>query len=879
MESSSSSSASNQTLPEDIRWRVTDEAYFSEETEEDDDRVLYRGSRTEKQIIHLQWIGIPEEELDEIMGISHRLMLVKEVAFAIELPEINKLLLEGLFNLKSFSSGDIVKWSSIKNISVDNCPNLKKFGLGNIKSVITENTENFEDTKSAHLFESWDDELSTIIEYDIDGTEKLDKIIHNIQPSHFSNLIVLRAKHCDEKLYEFMCILIKRSNKLQVINIENCNKLLYIFDVTITVDLKDEDDKYLTQIKELELTTLRNLRNIWNYSPHGIFELRNLQKVHIKDCSPLEFIFYYYGVDRLLQLKELKLEACDMLKKVIQYAGYSNKATAIKFPALSKVELKSLSRFLCFHVGHLQFPNLKTLMIEKCPQLKYFTPGSATAYRMETIYSKSFSELNELQIHGCHKLVCVICSMRLQELENLKKLSVSHCHSLETVFNIDAEILDSSLPQLDELILISLPNLTHIINREISDVCQHMQILQIKQCKSLNMLPMSLMLTKIEISDCGVLEKVVIIKKEEIRVNFFQLKDVSLENLTKFSCGFPSTSEFPSLEILKITNCPAIVTFVEEPKKVDGLLESATSNYFFPTSLSLEKLKILYIINQDIEKLWHRNCPPTSFCELENLTLSVNKKMLNVISSSMIERFNKLEKLTLHKCESLTEIFNLEDDKIIHNIQEMFPQLRKLVLSDLSKLEYIWNKEPQVSFFLKLESLYIVHCDSLKSLFSFSSAKNLGNLKLLKLYNCDKIEEVISSDINEDGKTNFSNDLLTQNKKEKFQVFSKLANKRKQKDKDASENSGKCLSIFPKIECLELKDLPNFVSFHKKNQTFNWPNLKMVRVKNIPNMKTFSGGIINTPLLRSVYVTSVKKLWLGNLKNTISYMRNSSGIH
>ncbi|KAL2322697.1 hypothetical protein Fmac_027076 [Flemingia macrophylla] len=128
--------------------------------------------------------------------------------------------------------------------------------------------------------------------------------------------------------------------------------------------------------------------------------------------------------------------------------------------------------------------------------------------------------------------------------------------------------------------------------------------------------------------------------------------------------------------------------------------------------LSLEKLKILYITNQDIEKLWHCNCPLRSFCELENLTLSTNRKMLNVITSSMIERFNKLEKLTLHKCELLAEVFNLEDDKIKHIIQEMFPQLKKLVLSDLRKLECVWNKEPQA---LKLH----FHCHYSEQLIEF----------------------------------------------------------------------------------------------------------------------------------------------------------------
>lgn len=134
--------------------------------------------------------------------------------------------------------------------------------------------------------------------------------------------------------------------------------------------------------------------------------------------------------------------------------------------------------------------------------------------------------------------------------------------------------------------------------------------------------------------------------------------------------------------------------------------------YIRSLQCSLDNLKVLYIINQDVEKLWHYNCPSKSFCELKILTLS-NNKLLSVISSDMIIRFYNLEKLTLDKCESLTEVFNLEE--VDHNIQEIIPELRELALSYLSNLTCVWNKEPHVPFFPNLMSLYIVHCATLES--------------------------------------------------------------------------------------------------------------------------------------------------------------------
>lgn len=251
----------------------------------------------------------------------------------------------------------------------------------------------------------------------------------------------------------------------------------------------------------------------------------------------------------------------------------------------------------------------------------------------------------------------------------------------------------------------------------------------------------------------------------------------------------------------------------------------------------MDKLKVLYVINQDAKKLWHCSCPSESFCELENMTLS-NKT--NCWVSSLLawsKDSTTWKKLTSDKCELLTEVFNLKDEKPDLNIQEMLPQLSVLALSNLRGLTGVWNKEPQVPFFQNLVSLFIVHCDSLKSLLSLSSAQNLGKLKLLRLCGCDKIEEAISSD-----------------------------------------NDENMSIIFPKIECLVLKVLPKLVSFCQQSETFDWPNLQILRVSNISSMETFSRANLNTPLLRSVHITFAKKLWLGNLNDTISYMHKNPGM-
>lgn len=80
------------------------------------------------------------------------------------------------------------------------------------------------------------------------------------------------------------------------------------------------------------------------------------------------------------------------------------------------------------------------------------------------------------------------------------------------------------------------------------------------------------------------------------------------------------------------------------------------------------------------------------------------------------------------------------------------------------------------------------------------------------------------------------------------------------------------------MECLVLKNLPKLVSFFQPNATSDWPNLQTMRTSNISSMETFSRDNIYTPLLRSVHITFAKKLWLGNLNRTISYMHKNLGM-
>lgn len=213
------------------------------------------------------------------------------------------------------------------------------------------------------------------------------------------------------------------------------------------------------------------------------------------------------------------------------------------------MEFKFLPNLRKIYSGHLEFPSLQSVMIENCPILEKLTTGFAEPNEKPTIDGKSFFELNEIVFHRYNNLVCVISSETLHELRNLKKLVVTRCKKLKIVFNIHQEISYSTqlLHQLYELVLIDLPKLTCITNKENCRLYPNLKTLHVKQCNSLSLLQVPQNLINMEISNSHMLEKIIITEEQvEIRrekLTFHELKHVSLENLSKLSVAFSSIYE------------------------------------------------------------------------------------------------------------------------------------------------------------------------------------------------------------------------------------------------------------------------------------------------------------------------------------------------
>ena len=77
---------------------------------------------------------------------------------------------------------------------------------------------------------------------------------------------------------------------------------------------------------------------------------------------------------------------------------------------------------------------------------------------------------------------------------------------------------------------------------------------------------------------------------------------------------------------------------------------------------SLETLTIMHMENLKI--IWHNQLAKDSFFKLHSLFVEYCENLVNIFESNMLIRFQSLEKLYVHDCGSLQEIFELQGQDV-----------------------------------------------------------------------------------------------------------------------------------------------------------------------------------------------------------------------
>lgn len=127
-------------------------------------------------------------------------------------------------------------------------------------------------------------------------------------------------------------------------------------------------------LKELHIHSYKDISNTWCHQiPIDFFS--GLEKLEINSCDSITSLFSSSTAANLVNLKELTIQRCLEMAKVIE--DEENVRERSPFPSLELLELKDLPKLASFCEWRcvLELPLLKHVLIGDCPRMKSLTLG------------------------------------------------------------------------------------------------------------------------------------------------------------------------------------------------------------------------------------------------------------------------------------------------------------------------------------------------------------------------------------------------------------------------------------------------------------------------------------------------------------------------
>ncbi|CAL5336474.1 unnamed protein product [Camellia sinensis] len=492
------------------------------------------------------------------------------------------------------------------------------------------------------------------------------------------------------------------------------------------------------------------------------------------------------------------------------------------------------------------FPVLENLKITKVPNI--IEIWDKQLLRVPENESKSFCQLKEMEVNNCEKMVNVVWSNMLPQLQNLEKLKLYGCPNMEVIVweqeneegpTNDDIIVFTQLTTLylqnltklksfhswstrsetqplfnhqvaflvlENLKITKVPNITEIWDKQLLTVLENesksfcqLKEMEVNNCEKmvnvvwLNMLPQVQNLEKLNVYGCPNMEVIVWEQENEKGhtnddiIVFTRLTTLCLQNLTKLKSfySWPTKSEAQPL-------------FNHQRSLFSR--RKCLVQVVFP---ALEELLISRVPN--ITEIWGKQFPS----ELKVAKVNCFEKLMDVVQSNMLPRLQNLRKLSKNAKEKEMAQEKKNDDVIV------FPRLRIVRLDNLQNLETFWRtrrSEAQTLFNHQIAcpELRVLSIGWLPNITDVWDKKLLPtgsfyHLREVRIEGCDKLVNVILSNM----LPRLQN--LTELSVQYCPMVEEILSEKGEEkaDVEAKEN----IILFPQLKTLELGSLENLESF------------------------------------------------------------------
>ncbi|XP_050237707.1 uncharacterized protein LOC126687246 isoform X2 [Mercurialis annua] len=752
-----------------------------------------------KSLSQLKQIDIRDCKLIEEIIVTEDSVDDEEETAKICFPKLEILMLGDLRKLRRFCTGHPTDFQSLKELYIFNCTAFTTFIAGTQQ--INSEADKFSKKKKKKnsLFNGMV-MFPKLEVLHLESMGNLANIWHSqLMPNSFSKLKALKIRHCPSLLMVFPPDDLPRFHTLEELRIGYCDSLQEIFKFQESNAEEDTDVVGEFKLRELQITGLDKLKNIWNKDPPTVFTFQELHSVAIYGCDALKNIFPTSIATCLSQLQSLSIERCGV-EEIAAKSESAGSDLYFKFPQLTSFILDQLPELKSFYSGRhsAEWPKLKYLRLIECDSAIMFGSeeeahrgGSQrnVSFQPFFMFEKLNQNLEQLTLHHKDLLRIQIgqypanCFSKLQVLR-LQSLSpessiilfgfLKTLHSLEELV-VDKGSLeelfsdeDAVYVPLKHLFIINARKLKHIWKQDarLKPVTQYLETLTIESCVSLSKIVQSASsfrnLVTLKVSLCRKLESLFTMSTTKTMVN---LTEMSLDNCGMMTevvenDGDETQDEvvFSKLKSLQFQSLPSLTSFTPGnqafsfPLLEEVLVYKCPQMEIFSTGvLSTPKLRsVRKSKNSQGNHYWEGNLNATiSYLFVERLLPQGVEKRIKVSEFPALKehwhdkhlwrRFLDVESLTVDGCASLAKALSAN---LLHSLNK----LTTLEVRECGSIEEVFDLEGmsivRAGLLPRLRELRLSDLPMLRSLWNEDPTKilNLRNLTVIKVENCNSLK-------------------------------------------------------------------------------------------------------------------------------------------
>ncbi|KAA8521168.1 hypothetical protein F0562_011827 [Nyssa sinensis] len=439
-----------------------------------------------------------EEERVEVVDLApfeQQSLFNDKVAF----PSLEELYIKGMdeLNNKWHAALPTESFCKLRVLVLESCGKLLSVGPLNLLQRL-ENLQELEISKCGSLeevFKVEEEETSMKIHDHTKREEETTLVFHQLSIMRFKCLPYLRSFYSGSCILEFP--------SLKELWIECCGKLETIIP-TINAPTQHFFNKKVTfpSLEKLYIKGMDELNNKW----HTVLPTESFSKLRVlvlESCGKLLSVGPLNLLQRLENLQELEISKCGSLEEVFKveeeetsmkiHDHTKREETTLVFHQLKIMRFKYLLYLRSFYSGSciLEFPSLEELRIECCGKLETIFPtiNAPTQHffnkkvvlpGLKKLYLISLFNLREigigslplhfiqiLEVRDCGNLRNLFSSSIATTLERLEELKIESCEVMEEIVaseGLEEVINQIVFPQLRDLRLSNLPNLTRFCN-------------------------------------------------------------------------------------------------------------------------------------------------------------------------------------------------------------------------------------------------------------------------------------------------------------------------------------------------------------------------------------------------------------------------------